>query len=309
MSNSDQGNWQALGARLDRKPLRPLSESCLNEKVPANAQLKRKRGLETESYELGKPFTILVGSQEYIADPVTDRMFDEQASLPHKGQLKLVPRLLIPRSCLPLAYFDLEADSHGSTGSRIFTASEQTLEVLAASKEQTYEPRILIAEHSDDNRLYAVELVRQGVYAMCRLGEWVELEDFGKPPAKTKKISHGDPAPSVAHGGQWWRKAALNVRSNMGKMQGTSQTQGIRLAMKPPPSRTISTTIEDASTASVDTNDCKAINAEIMSVTAANGGDEPLQPSALDPVDIYGMLRVQYLEALYINKVILKWSE
>jgi DNA replication regulator SLD3 len=303
MSNSDQGNWQALGARLDRKPLRPLSESCLNEKVPANGPLKRKRGLETESYELGKPFTILVGSQEYTVDPVTDRMLDEQASLPHKGQLKLVPRLLIPRSCLPLAYFDLEADSHGSTGSRIFTASEQTLEVLAASKEQTYEPRILIAEHGDDHRLYAVESVRQGVYAMCRLGEWVELDDFGKPPAKAKKISHGDPATSIAYGDQWWRKAALDIGSKVRETQGTSQTQGIRLAMKPTPSRTKPTTIEYPSTASVDKNDCKAINAEIMSVTAVNGGDEPLQPSALDPVDIYGLLRVQYLEALYINKV------
>lgn len=234
----------------------------------------------------------------------------QQASLRHEGQLKLNPRLLIPRSCLPLAYFDLKADSQGSTGSRIFSASEQTLETLAASKHQADEPRILIVDHGDDHRLYAVESVRQGIYALCRLAEWVKLEDFGKPPSKAKKISRGDLAPTVACDGQWWRKAALDIRNNVRETERSSQTQGIRLAMKPPSSRTKLTTIKDPeATTSADKCGYQATNNGIMSDTAANGGDEHPQPPTLDPVDIYGLIRVQYLEALYINKVNSVWSD
>jgi len=75
MLSSDREYWQVLSAGIDRNPLRPLSESCLNSKVPGNRELKRKRGLETESYEFGKPFTILVGFQELIADSFADHMF------------------------------------------------------------------------------------------------------------------------------------------------------------------------------------------------------------------------------------------
>ena len=74
MPYSDQDNGQALRAGMNRNPLRPLSESCLNSHVPGIPELKRKRGFRTESYELGETFTILVRLRELIADSDTDPM-------------------------------------------------------------------------------------------------------------------------------------------------------------------------------------------------------------------------------------------
>jgi len=177
------------------------------------------------------------------------------------------------------------------------------VEVPAASRQEVQEPTVLIAEQDGDQRLYAVESVRQGIYALCRLGDWVSLEDFGKPPTKAKKISHGDYATAAAHDSQWWRKAALDIKSSMREEERTTETQGIRLAMKPPPSRTTSTIFADGAEASAGTSYSQAIKAETVRVAAENVGDEPPQPTETDPVDVYGMIRTQYLELLYIKKV------
>ena len=217
--------------------------------------------------------------------------------------MKLVPQLLISRSCLSLSYFDLGADSYGSIGSRVFSASELTLEVLTTARQRGQEESVLIAERDEDHRLYAVELVRQGIYALCRLGGWVRLEDFGKPVTKAKKLSHGDYATTATHDSQWWRKAALDLKSGMRETERTSETQGIRLLMKPPPSRMKLATVKDSTAACVNTSDTPVDRSESMSVIAVNGCDQLPQPPSTDSVDIYGMIRAQYLETLYINKV------
>ena len=73
MFNSNLDNVQALSsATLHRHPLGPLSESFLNEKVIGKGALKRKRGIEADSHELGKPFTILVRLQELVVCRFTD---------------------------------------------------------------------------------------------------------------------------------------------------------------------------------------------------------------------------------------------
>ena len=215
----------------------------------------------------------------------------------------LIPRLLVPRLSLPLVYLDSQTDSYGSTGSRLFSASEKTLKALAGSSQQAQEPKVLIAQHDGGHRLYAVEFVREGIYALCRLSDWVGLKDFGKPPTKAKKISHGDHATTVAGDSQWWRKAALVTGDTIRTTERRPEIQGIRLALKPPSNWTPLTTTTDLPIEPADASNYEAIKVEDVSLDALKNGEARPQPPATDSGDVLGIIRVQYLEALYINKV------
>lgn len=77
--------------------------------------------------------------------------------------------LSIPRSALPLTFLD-----SSTTPNRLFAAN------LPALEGQEYHQTVLIVRNEQQLRgpLHAVERVKQGVYILCRLAEWVRLDDF-----------------------------------------------------------------------------------------------------------------------------------
>jgi DNA replication regulator SLD3 len=220
--------------------------------------------------------------------------------------LKLTPRLIIPRACLPLAYLDLETDKDGRGGPRRFSAGGQALQTLGNLTHNAQEPKILIAEGHDDHRQYAVEALEQGEYVLCRLGKDVTAKDFELPNAKVRKISHGQQATTTGQDEAWWRSATVNHQDAALRkgMKDRSRIQGIRLSMKPPASAPLQEKSNQAETATPATpiKDEPTVEAEpIASIETVDTATSAL------PVDVFGVLRAQYLEALYTNKTSLAY--
>jgi DNA replication regulator SLD3 len=123
----------------------------------------------------------------------------------------LISKYLIPRSFLPLAYLDPVADGEGASGSRLFAAHIDSLEKEGDESLST-QPLVLLAQSKDCGRFYAVERVRTGLYAVCRLGQWVAenaLKDLAQrvlaqipcQPQKTPREVQNNSAK------EWWRTA------------------------------------------------------------------------------------------------------
>ena len=75
-----------------------------------------------------------------------------------------------------------------------------------ASEEE--EAKILIAESPEERRLFAIERVERGVYALCGLAQWVALDDIGRKTIKRARFSAHqttiDPEREA-----WWAAASI----------------------------------------------------------------------------------------------------
>ena len=112
---------------------------------------------------------------------------------------------------MPLAYLDPTSDGEVAVGSRLFAAQIDLLD-KKDDEFQSSQPRVLLAQSNICGRLYAIERVHRGLYASCRLGQWVAetaLEDLAQrpaaqdsyPPSKARHEEQDLPA------GEWWRNA------------------------------------------------------------------------------------------------------
>ena len=165
-----------------------------------------------------------------------------------------------------------------------------------------YESKILIVEKHDGNELYAVEGVRHNVYALCRLSNWVTLEDFEEGAVKTRKIVHGGSATNTTKADPWWKAAAVELNGiDDSKRSDFLSACGVKLAMKPQQKRRPLEPEIEVSKAGVTTTIDSPLehNEHVETIT----GNDHTQSA--DPVDIISMIRAQYLEALYMSKV---WS-
>ncbi|KAL9012177.1 MAG: hypothetical protein Q9173_003046, partial [Seirophora scorigena] len=121
------------------------------------------------------------------------------------GPLIFKPRLLLPRSSLPLAYLNT-FDSNGvAEYSKLFFAHVAALESPSFQGTPYLCPRLLITERNG-NSLYTIERIRPGLYIQCKLGSWVTLSQLqelrdadGCLERPSKRIGLEDAA-------QWWRE-------------------------------------------------------------------------------------------------------
>ncbi|KKY18486.1 putative dna replication regulator sld3 [Diplodia seriata] len=123
-------------------------------------------------------------------------------TLPSDRPITLTPVKLIERSQLPLSFLDVTGGSSAAAAlpsTRLFSAHVDALERRASDHdddddhdddEQEGEeedvpatPKVLVTRLEADGSLCAVERVRRGVYALCKLGAWVREEDVGAVPA------------------------------------------------------------------------------------------------------------------------------
>ena len=121
-----------------------------------------------------------------------------------------VPRLLMPRSCLPLALLDVHGITEGVQANRIFSAQISSLEASLSPKQHATGPIVLIAQCTVTPCLYAVEHVRLGVYALCKLCAWVKLKDLEILVLESKTqpdFERLEQAPLP--GDKWWHKAVI----------------------------------------------------------------------------------------------------
>ncbi|EKD15846.1 uncharacterized protein L3040_003297 [Drepanopeziza brunnea f. sp. 'multigermtubi'] len=87
----------------------------------------------------------------------------------------LQPLMLLPRSKLPLSFFDFYSTAKGLAKSRLFEAHVKILELEERMGSQ---PTVLVARLNDSRLLYAVERESHGLYVLCQLGSWINLHDL-----------------------------------------------------------------------------------------------------------------------------------
>ena len=204
----------------------------------------------------------------------------------------LVPRLLLPRSSLPLAY--LEANYYGLT---LFSARIDLLEQDEPNNGQLNSPSVLIAQTVADNGLSAVEKVQNGVYALCKLGVWVTLKMLKDLHAGAMNGHSGPKAHNYEsrqlQRDQWWRDAATRlVPKALSDQEDTTKSSTVRLCLQKPVPAT-----------------CSPMPGAHEERSAMSPG--LIERSSTDTVEdtrqeleeMLAMIRSHYQEALYASKV------
>ena len=216
-----------------------------------------------------------------------------------------MPKLLTARSCLPLSYLDLNGIGDQCASTRIFSARNAFLEANLHG-DKFDQPLLIATSSANDERLFAIERVDTGLYALCRIGQWVTLKALQKlhslsqarPPLSkqpcTQHINRGE--------AEWRRSFAVesvsDFQNSLRKKVGGPSGKAVRLCMSVPQQPALlppTSTIQQAA----DGNALK--NLELKAGAVAKG-NEDLQPALPDPAEALATIRAQYQEALYLSR-------
>ncbi|KAK4078693.1 uncharacterized protein Triagg1_3024 [Trichoderma aggressivum f. europaeum] len=165
--------------------LTPTSEGSLNRQDEASSPRRhaRKSGVAVTMEQLLKPSI---------------------AVKPHPPNLHIPPRvlhplMLLPREHLPLAYMDFAASSGDFPQSRFY---ESYIHILDLESRLGPAPIVLIARNELRGTTYALERQSNGLYVLCKLGSWADLESLAHnatavryerlSPVKTERVERPD---------------------------------------------------------------------------------------------------------------------
>lgn len=228
-------------------------------------------------------------------------------SSPFDKPLLLTPRLVLCRALLPLSYLDPVTSSSSFPVTRLFsTASLPLLETPLHEARLSKEPLVLIAELEDHGSLYAVERVQQDIYALCKLVDWLKVEDLEKSALKDlgynsrPALRRRQNSPSK---NEWWSNAALEVHSveldTQLQVLKARLIRNVQLCMQRAPSEHPTTEIEPRETGLLNHEEPEVPTQDCIVRDKLQPGD----CGALLPEELYEMIQVQYQETLYISKV------
>lgn len=175
------------------------------------------------------------------------------------------------------------------------------------SGERAAPAAVLIARLEKSGLLYAIERIREGIYALCKLGSWVTLKELRAAASVVcddTSVAAGKELP-VSSGCNWWESAALSVPGKFipVKRQKLGNGADVRIMVtcpaRPPQTGTpapLNTTIP------VQIQDESVLDA---SWAPSSGVEDAQKLDKADDstVDPFQMIRAQYLESLYISKV------
>ncbi|OJD38626.1 dna replication regulator sld3 [Diplodia corticola] len=182
-------------------------------------------------------------------------------TLPFDQPITLTPVKLIDRSQLPLSFLDLtNSPSAALPSTRLFSAHIEALERHTSPDDHHDEhddhnddhhhngrehedpdppatPKVLVTRLSADGSLHAVERVRRGVYALCKLGAWVREEHIGGglPALAAAGLPYARPRKALRReedGRHWWRSVAVDVAD---RPAAAAAGRGGGHASSPPP--------------------------------------------------------------------------
>ncbi|KAL7792910.1 DNA replication regulator SLD3 domain-containing protein [Trichoderma ceciliae] len=165
--------------------LTPTSEGSLNRQHGASSPRSdaRKSGVVITMEQLLKPSI---------------------AVKPHPPNLHIPPRvlhplMLLPREHLPLSYIDLAASYGEFPQSRFY---ESYIHILDLESRLGPAPIVLIARNELRGTTYALERQSSGLYVLCKLGSWADLEGLAQKatavryerlfPVKTERAERPD---------------------------------------------------------------------------------------------------------------------
>jgi DNA replication regulator SLD3 len=131
--------------------------------------LKRKRNDHGMRELLREAFVVKVGPQPSVPSMLINQPYPSTVFVRPRT---LQPLMLLSRSRLSLSCLDI-APSYALPQSRLFEAHVKILEL---EERLGSKPVVLIARLDDGKSYYAVERESRGLYVVCKLGSWVDLE-------------------------------------------------------------------------------------------------------------------------------------
>ena len=215
----------------------------------------------------------------------------------------MTPLLLLPRSCLPLSFLDPGSASTAISQSRLFSAYVRALEHEEAKDQVS--AVVVVAELEPDRSLYAVERVRQGLYALCKIGKWVNIGDLRAAALAIRKgaTRYKRKPSSFQESKGWWDATAVDPFNDAEgpavKKLRVHPSGPIQFNMRPSLSGTLP-----------KSHDCDNVAVPVESgaamdplITPASGPEEVQCTTGPCAQELFDTLRSQYLEALYLSKV------
>jgi DNA replication regulator SLD3 len=226
--------------------------------------------------------------------------------------------MLLPRENLSLSTLDLSQPHGDFPTSRLFESNIKILDL-----EGRLGSNVLLARSDTTRMVYAVERESNGLYVLCKLGSWVDIESLSqsatvvckermkssKPPKPHNDDDAAFITPSMYDERKKRRVAIEEIQSlvrkrSMSVIEKEVQSQtAMATEEKPAPT-------EDASQAPNPAQDHTGTPIESTPSVSSRLAtpaldlapiDDPLAPPNVD--DIFQNIRAQYMEALYHSKV------
>jgi DNA replication regulator SLD3 len=231
----------------------------------------------------------------------------------------LQPLLLLPRECLLLSHLDLSFPQGDLPSSRFFESNIKILDL-----DTRIGPSLLIARIEASGALYVIERSDVGLYTVCKLGSWVELDSLSSQAIVSCKaklrveqpiLKPNPNPPQVAlttpqlHKDQKKRNMAIEALQSAVRKRGRSQSVSTfeeatgQPARPDPPLSAPRAQACDLNADNEDDGDQKVPGAQERQLPSV---PDPLgvlfQPTA---ADMFENIRNQYFDALYRSMVLL----
>ncbi|KAL2146683.1 hypothetical protein VTI28DRAFT_2833 [Corynascus sepedonium] len=252
---------------------------------------------------------------------------------PHPSNIMVKPRILhplmlLPRESLPLSALDLSQPHGDFPTSRLFESKIKILDL-----EGRLGSNILLARSETTRMVYAVERESNGLYVLCKLGSWVDINILSESATvvckdrissgRTGKLDTTTPVPlttpSMYNESKKRRLAIEEIQSlvrkrSMSVIEKEPPTQPATMSEQRPASRVDVSQTKNLATEQVKASpvppepepnaaskrDTAKPAPEPASTFAHQSTDDPFaQPNA---EEIFSNLRAQYMEVLYHSK-------
>ncbi|KAL8712267.1 MAG: hypothetical protein Q9220_003418 [cf. Caloplaca sp. 1 TL-2023] len=209
------------------------------------------------------------------------------------------PRLLLPRRCLPLAFLDTSGAGKADHESKIFNANIPALENDFSDDTLPRFPHLLIADRSGKS-LCAIEHVRPGLYAQCRLDNWVTLEHLNDLPRSKTFDAVPSKRPCLQDRDQWWQ-GIVTEKKELPRLKAEAAPHCTRNSLdlrKPTYSsgKGVSSVNEVNRARSIE-GTAAHLESQPPEVNPQISLDEPL----VDPNELLDTIKTQYMDSLYIS--------
>ncbi|KAK4242368.1 DNA replication regulator SLD3-domain-containing protein [Achaetomium macrosporum] len=246
---------------------------------------------------------------------------------PHPSSVTVKPRMLhplmlLPREHLPLSALDLSQPQGDFPASRLFESRIKILDL-----EDRLGSNILLARSETSRTSYAVERESNGLYALCKLGSWVDIESLSQNATvvcwermrsnKSAKAESPAAAPLITPS---MYKESKRRRLAIDEIQSLVRKRSLLVIEKETPGQpSTSAATEERSASRKNESQNISVSKEGDEALAQPGapvtreGDTVAPVPALAPArgdgshsqpnqDIFENIRAQYMEALYHSK-------
>ncbi|KAF4335163.1 dna replication regulator sld3 [Fusarium beomiforme] len=226
--------------------------------------------------------------------------------------------MVLPREALPLSCIDFHATNIDLASYRFF---ESHIKVLDLESRMGSGPVVLLARKEASRAVYALERQQNGVYVVCRLGPWVDLDALAEhasavcqerlcPVARTESQSQNGPSvitiPYIQKEGKT-KKAAIEAIQTLVRKRPRSQSvstlaesvkqqHGPEAAI-PTDSKLLPRTFNSEELEKGPSEQQTQSSRPTTAISTSGNNEEPSQPLTTD--SIFETLRIQYFEMLY----------